>query len=124
MPKKGQKFVRRSSRQRGSPVIKPFKAPRKVTLWEEDYSNSDVQAITETENAREQEARQDKDVFVKPYPKGIELMSYRDATECSKHGEVLSWGTDSEGEKTKVTEPDKQPQITFGSDTTGSTPDI
>jgi hypothetical protein len=68
MPKKGEKFVRRSPRQRDSPVIKPFNAPRKVTLWEEDYSNSDVQAITETGNARDQKARQDKDVFVNPYP--------------------------------------------------------
>ncbi len=49
-------------------MIKPFNAPRKVTLGEEDYSNSNVQAITETGNARDQEARQDKDVFVNPYP--------------------------------------------------------
>ncbi len=58
-------------------MLKPFKAPRKVNLCEEDISNSDVQAITETENARDLEARQDKDVFVNPYPKGIKLMSYR-----------------------------------------------
>ena len=89
-------------------MTKPFKAPRKVTLCEEDISNSDVQAITETENARDQEARQDKDVFVNPYPKGIKLMSYREALECSKHGEVLRWSTDSEGEEIKATEPDKK----------------
>jgi hypothetical protein len=64
MPKKGEKFGRRSPRQTGSLVSKPFKAPSKVTLCEEDISNSDVQAITETDNARDQEARQDKDVFV------------------------------------------------------------
>ena len=52
------------------------------------------------------------------------MMSYREALECSKHGEVLRWSTDSEGEETKATEPDKQPHISFGSDTTGSTPDI
>ncbi len=77
MPKKGEKFVRRSPRQKGSLVIKPFKAPRKVSPCEEDISNSDVQAITETDNARDQDARQDKEVIVNPYPKGTKMMSYR-----------------------------------------------
>jgi hypothetical protein len=34
--------------------------------------------------------------------KGIKLMSYREALECSRHGEVLRWSSDSEVETEKT----------------------
>ncbi len=71
MPKKGDKFVRRSPRQRGNSEIRPFKAPRKVTNDKDSNNNSEVQAITETENARDLKARQDKDVIVSYTPKAL-----------------------------------------------------
>jgi hypothetical protein len=37
--------------------------------------------------------------FVNPYPKGIKLMSAREADECARHGEVLRWSTDDEEDK-------------------------
>jgi hypothetical protein len=33
-------------------------------------------------------------VILNPYPKGIRLMSEREADEMSRHGEVLRWSTD------------------------------
>ncbi len=33
--------------------------------------------------------------------KGIKMMSYREALECSRYGEVLRWSSDSEGEADK-----------------------
>jgi hypothetical protein len=38
-------------------------------------------------------------VIVNPYPKGIKLMSEREANECARHGEVLRWSTDDEEDK-------------------------
>ena len=37
-------------------------------------------------------------VIVNPYPKGIKLMSEREANECARHGEVLRWSTDDDEE--------------------------
>ncbi len=44
------------------------------------------------------------------YIKGIKMMSYREESDCAKHGEVLRWSADSEGEQTI----DKLPQTTLG----------
>jgi hypothetical protein len=41
--------------------------------------------------------------FVNPYPKGIKLMSEREADECGKHGEVLRWSSDSERDDVPIT---------------------
>jgi hypothetical protein len=68
VPKKGDKFVRKAPRQRGTTDIRPFKAPRLVTKDSDSTNNTEVQVITETENARDLDARQDKDEFVNPYP--------------------------------------------------------
>ena len=46
-------------------------------------------------------------------------MSEREADEVARHGEVLRWSTDSENEE--IT--NRGAERTFGSDTTGSTPD-
>ncbi len=115
VPKKGDKFVRKAPRQRGNTDIRPFKAPRLVTKDTDSNNNTEVQAITETENARDLDARQDKDEFVNPYPNGIKMMSYREATECAEYGEVLRWSPDIESEQTIEKTP---PQ----SDTTGNQP--
>ncbi len=117
MPKKGDKFVRKTPRQRGNTDIRPFKAPRLVTKDINSNNNTEVQAITETENARDLDARQDKDEIFNPYPNGIKMMSYREATECAEYGEVLRWSPDIESEQTIEKTP---PQ----SDTTGSTPEM
>ncbi len=82
--------------------------------------DSEIQEITETENARDMEGRQEKEPHVIPYIKGIKMMSEREATECAENGEVLRWSTDSEPEQTI----DKPNQTTPESDTTGSTPEI
>ncbi len=46
--KKGDKLVRKPTRQRGNTDIRPFKAPRQVTKGIDSNSNTEVQAITET----------------------------------------------------------------------------
>jgi hypothetical protein len=97
---KGAKVPRRSPRKRGKICGRPFKAPRAVVeerdsdvqVHEKDTvadNDSQVQIITETENTRDIEARQEADPHVIPYIKGIEMVSEREADECAKHGEVL-----------------------------------
>ena len=78
----------------------PFKAPRKISTDKDSINTSEVPAITDTDNATELEARQDKNVFVLPYPKGIKLMSEREANEEARYGEVLTWSPDIEPEQT------------------------
>ncbi len=114
---KGDKSVRRSPRQRERQCARPFKAPRPVTKDKGNKEDSEIQEITETENARDIEARQDEEPHVIPFIKGIKMMSEREATELAQNGEVLRWSPDSEGEQ-KI---DKTPPE---SDTTGSTPEI
>ena len=58
-------------------------------------SETFIDVISETENARDIEARQDKEPHVIPFIKGIKLMSEREADECAEHGEVLRWSPDS-----------------------------
>ncbi len=118
--RKGEKFVRRSPRQRGLRCARPFKAPRLVTKDKADKDDSEIQEITETENARDMEGRQGKEPHVIPYIKGIKMMSERESTEMAENGEVLRCSTDSEAEQTI----DKPNQTSPESDTTGITPDI
>ena len=118
---KGGKAARRSPRQRGNSCAKPFKAPRLATKDIANSNDGEIQEITETENDRDILGRQEEAPRNNPYPKGIKLMSEREATECAQNGEVLGWSTDSsDGETVK----EIATQTNQLSDTTGSTPDI
>ena len=114
---KGDKAPRRSPRRQPKTCGRPFKAPRKgnstkiVTQVKtsevelglqdgQDTPDSQVKHISETENDRDIQAR----------------ISDREGTEMSRHGEVLRWSSDEDGDNTEKT--------TLGSDTTESTPDI
>ena len=119
---KGQKTVRQSPRQGKRQCARPFKAPRSVTTKDKEVeliSETFIDVISETENARDIEARQDKEPHVIPFIKGIQLLSEREADECAEHGEVLRWSHDSDVEETKDQTPEN-----ITSDTTGSTPEI
>jgi hypothetical protein len=130
---KGEALPRRSPRKRGKTCGRFFKAPRQVeetleatvqeiiliTDTETQTNDSQVQVITETENAREIQARVVGKAVIIPYNKGTKAMSEREADEVARHGEVLRWSTDSENEE--VT--NRGAERTFESDTTGSTPD-
>ncbi len=109
--------------------MKPFRAPRstvemrqatvhrkdnsarfkEMEKWmdknvtEERVKTSPVQTGATRRSPRVQ-GKQDKEVHSIPCRKGIKLMSEREANECSEHGEVLRWSTDS-GE-------DEYPQVT------------
>jgi hypothetical protein len=75
---KGGKSVRRSPRQKGRQCARPFKAPRgSVTKDKGNKEDSEIQEITETENARDIEGRQDEEPHVIPFIKGIKMMSER-----------------------------------------------
>ncbi len=103
---KGETVPRRSPGKRGKTCGRPFKAPRAV-VEEKDSdvqlvgqeiageNDSQVQLITETQNKRDLEGRVEAEPSrVNPYPRGIKLMSEREATECAKHGEVLRWSSE------------------------------
>jgi hypothetical protein len=108
---KGEALPRRSPRKGGKTCGRPFTAPRLVqdtvkeilTVQETETQDSQVQLITETENDRDIQARQE-----------VAILGEREADEMVRHS------TDSAPEV--VTE--GVPDMTFGSDTTGSTPDI
>jgi hypothetical protein len=130
---KGDKVARRSPRKRGKKCGRPFKAPRPV-VQEQDSdvqeiqietvadSESQVEIISETQNTtRDIAGKAQAEPHVRPYIKGIKMMSEREADECARHGEVLRWSTDSDNEK--ITD-DKTYDTTAALDTTGSTPDI
>jgi hypothetical protein len=127
---KGEALPRRSPRKRGKTCGRPFKAPRLVeetvqeivtiTETETQTSDSQVQVITETENDRDIQARAVAQPVRTPYVKGLRLMSEREADKEARYGEVLHWSTNSD--KEVVTE--RGQDRTFGSDATGSTPDI
>ncbi len=82
----------------------------------QDVHDSQVQIISETENERDIQARQDVEPHGIPFIPCIKLMSEREATEMARHGEVLRWSSEEEGDNT--------PTTTLASDTTGSTPDM
>jgi hypothetical protein len=124
---KGDKAPRRSPRRRGNTYQRPFKAPRAVkdiqtsevqlvVQERQDMNDSQIQIISETENERDIQTRQDAEPHVIPFIPCIKLMSEREATEMSKHGEVLRWSSEEEGDNT--------PTTNLASDTTGSTPDM
>jgi hypothetical protein len=82
----------------------------------QDNLDSQVQQISVTENDRDIQARTEQEPHVIPFIPGIRMMSYREVQEMSRHGEVLRWSSDEDGDNTQKT--------TLASDTTGSTPDI
>ncbi len=59
-------------------------------------------------------ARGKQEPQVIPFIPGIRMMSEREADETVRHGEVLRWSSDEDGDNT--------PKTTLGSDTTDSTP--
>ncbi len=70
-------------------VMRPFRPPRQsierpARAEPTDQTNPEPQVI--------------------PYIKGIKMMSYREALECSEHGEVLRWSSDSDGEQVTLRE--------------------
>jgi hypothetical protein len=73
--------------------MRPFKAPRN----RKELSSPNVQASPTRQSPRRQ-GKSDKEVHVVPFKKGIRMVSYREATEMSKHGEVLRYSTDSGSE--------------------------
>jgi hypothetical protein len=111
------------------PNIPPYKAPRVVSVTntrktrskavvvvisetedkdsdgEEDKmtdNESQVQLLSETQNLRDLEARRlAAPPIVNSDPRGIKLMSAREADEEAKHGEVLRWSSDSDSDETK-----------------------
>ncbi len=80
---KGEAPPRRSPRKGGKTCGRPFTAPRLVekpvkeiiTVTETETHDSQVQLITETENDRDIQARQDAAPVVIPFIKGIKLLS-------------------------------------------------
>ncbi len=86
---KGDKLPRRSPRRKGKTCGRPIKAPRPVSEKEADKDESQVEIITETENERDIQARQDVQPHVIPFIPGLRDMSYREAIETAEFGEVL-----------------------------------
>jgi hypothetical protein len=116
---KGDKSVRRSPRQSRRKCARPFTAPRSVTKDKGKTGESEVQGITETENARDIEGRQEEVPQVIPFEKGLTMLSEREADEYAEHGEVLRLSTDSEAEQRKEQTPEN-----IQSDSTDSTPEM
>jgi hypothetical protein len=130
---KGDKASRRSPRRKSKTCGRPFKAPRKVktckTVPEVETSeaqlirqdiqqnhDTEIKQISGTENERDIQARAEQEPHVIPFIPCIRLMSERESVEMARHGEVLRWSSDEDGDNTQKT--------TLASDTTGSTPDI
>ena len=63
-------------------VMQPFRAPRKGKAQS-----------SPTRQSPRRGQKQDQEVHVVPYIKGIRMMSDREATECAQHGEVLRWSS-------------------------------
>jgi len=76
----------------------PFRAPREAherprRIW----TDSEAQERIQQQNLRALEARRLAiPPLFNPYPRGIKLMSEREADEVARHGEVLRWSSDSE----------------------------
>jgi hypothetical protein len=68
-------------------VMQPFRAPRKQN-----------EKASPTRQSPRRQGKQDKEVHVIPYIKGIRMCSYREALETAEHGEPLRWSSESEGE--------------------------
>jgi hypothetical protein len=104
---KGDKSVKRSPRQGRRKCARPFTAPRSVSKDKGKIVESEVQVITETENARDIEGRQDEEPQVISFDKGLTMLSEIEADEYAEHGEVLRWSPNSEAEEqTKDKTPD------------------
>ena len=111
---KGDKSVRRSPRRGQRKCARPFTAPRSVTKDKGKTVESEVQVITETENARDIEEREDE----QPQVILFESEERQDEQTQDKGKTVESEVdviTETEAEQTK----DKTPE-NITSDTTGS----
>jgi hypothetical protein len=121
---KGAKVPRISPRKQRKTCGRPFNAPRTKTVKQNKVAeaqecdvqviekesvtdkDSQVELVTETQNLRDIEAKRLAiPPLVNPYPKGIQLMSAREANEEARHGEVLRWSSDDE--ETKDSNADK-----------------
>ncbi len=138
---KGDNVRRRSPRKKGKLFSRPFTAPRAKTVKknkvaEEQESDvqviekesvtdkeSQVELVTETQNLRDIEAKRLAiPPLVNPYPKGIKLMSEREADEEGKYGEVLRWSSDSDDEDIyKQCEPTLIDTLIVGADVSKNT---
>ncbi len=105
---KGDKLPRRSPRRKGKTCGRPFKAPRPVSEKEADKEESLVVLLTETENERDIQEREEAQPIVIPF--------IPDTTGSQK--ETAQDSCDIE------TAQDNAGQTGQVSDTTGSTPDI
>ncbi len=83
--------------------MQPFRAPRsrtpkKGSVEQESDSEARLGKASPTRQSPRHQGKQDKEVHVVPYLKGIKMMSYRESQETAQYGEVLRWSSDSEGE--------------------------
>ena len=86
---KGDRLPRRSPRRKGKTCGRPFKAPRPVSEKEADKDESQAEIITETENERDIQARQEVQPHVIPFIPGLRPMSYREAIKTTEFEEIL-----------------------------------
>jgi hypothetical protein len=111
---------RRSPRRKSKTCGRPFKAPRKgktcktvaevetseaqlLTQDRQDNHDSQIQHISGTENERDIQAREEQEPHVIPFIPCIRLMSERKSDEVARHGEVLRWSSDEDGDNTQKT---------------------
>ncbi len=80
-------------------VMQSFRAPR------QQYAKS-----SPTRQSPRRQGKQQQEVQDVPYKKGIKMMSYREALETSKYGEVLRWSSDSEGKVEETESKTNKPQ--------------
>jgi hypothetical protein len=108
---KGDNLPRRSPRRKGKTCGRPFKAPRPVSDKEDERGESQVVVITEIENDRDIQDREEAQPIVIPFipdTAGSQKETAQDSLDIEKE-----------------TEQDKNAEQTGQvSDTTGSTPDI
>ena len=94
----------------------PFRAPREAherprRIW----TDSEAQERIQQQNLRALEARRLAiPPLFNPYPRGIKLMSEREADEVARHGEVLRWSSDSDEDKAKDNDSDSEEPTEFG----------
>jgi hypothetical protein len=103
------------SKRGPTPAIPAYKPPRqtrssrktdKIAVVESE-AKSDSEDDTCFGVVYEKKGEAVETTIDNPYPKGIKLMSAREADECAEFGEVLRWSSDSEGETEKTTGADK-----------------
>jgi hypothetical protein len=94
---------------RTSRKAETISAPEIVAV--ESEAKSDSEEDTCFGLVYEKTAETTETTIENPYPKGIKLMSEREADECAKFGEVLRWSSDSEEDTEKTTGADKETPV-------------